>query len=87
MEYAKSAEIRAENFGFFRSIRRMPEMESTRFLVSSEFIPLRLGRLAMDRVPVPAQYGQFKHKEVMIGKLEPRMDANEREFLRSYKNS
>jgi hypothetical protein len=27
-----------------------------------------------------------KHKEVMIGKLEPRMDANEREFLMSYKN-
>jgi hypothetical protein len=29
---------------------------------------------------------QFKHKEVIIGKLEPRMDANEREFSMSYKN-
>jgi hypothetical protein len=35
------------------------------------------------RAGLPAQYGQFKHKEVIIGKLEPRMDANEREFLRS----
>jgi hypothetical protein len=33
-----------------------------------------------------AQSCQFKHKEVIIGKLEPRMDANEREFSRSYKN-
>jgi hypothetical protein len=33
-----------------------------------------------------AQYCQFKHKEEVIGKLEPRMDANEREFLMSYKN-
>jgi hypothetical protein len=30
---------------------------------------------------------QFKHKEVIIGKLEPLMDANERESLMSYKNS
>jgi hypothetical protein len=29
---------------------------------------------------------QFKHKEVIIGKLEPRMDANEREFLMSSEN-
>ena len=34
-----------------------------------------------------AQSCQFKHKEVIIGKLEPRMDANEREFSMSYKNS
>jgi hypothetical protein len=34
-----------------------------------------------------AQSCQFKYKEVIIGKLEPRMDANEREFLMSYKNS
>jgi hypothetical protein len=27
-----------------------------------------------------AQSCQFKHKEVIIGKLEPLMDANEREF-------
>jgi hypothetical protein len=29
---------------------------------------------------------QFKHKEVIIVKLEPQMDANEREFSMSYKN-
>jgi ATP-dependent Clp protease ATP-binding subunit ClpC len=33
-----------------------------------------------------AQSCQFKHKEVIIGKSEPRMDANEREFSMSYKN-